>query len=357
MPETTPANACNRFWLACSFLVAMPANATVMVLMKYAPRHLPQPLNSTQFLNATRLFLGALLMSLLYCVLPTKGGKPVLKGARNKLQFVLVALVAGVVGLALAQMFAFRSMSLHPADDPRNISAGTVLLLEAVIPGMVLVFLRTSWSHATKDALFWLLAVAAFGGTLWFEGYLQLGDFKRPRELDEAVKWLLASVALTTFGMIIKARAFPAAPEGMVFHHNLLRVLSTTFFAALGAAVYIWLSLDIDWLAALQDLPGEKWQTLIFVVAVLAVVGSCMGWLAIFHLLRHDPMLACLSLMLSPLFGWTAEWCYRNGDLIHSLASRVNWASIACAMTVILSCAWVAWRRFRRLQPEEVSGQ
>lgn len=326
-----------RFWIFVSFIVTMISNAAVFVLMSLATRRLPSPLNDSALLNGSRLFLGVVLLGFAYLLLRAFNPDPIFKTRSGFWRFLVVGLLAGTFGIALAQGLAFYAMASG------KIGPGNLLLMEAVVPGVVFVFLKTDVSYALSDFFLWLLAAIFFGLLLQLQG-VQISEFG----IDRPSQLLLGSVICTTAGLLLKAKGFPPfRSQSVVVTYSFLRALWPTSCAAISTAVWLCIQKPevIHSLAAVSE-----WNDFAKYVGALALSGTCLGWLALLHLLRFDPMLACLSLLLSPLFGWAGEWVIAHEPLVFEILSTIHWKAAAAGLTVVILTAYIAFLRFHRLQ-------
>lgn len=241
-------------------------------------------------LNSARLLAGAAILALVGVVLGLH-----LRPSRQHLwRYALI----GPLNMAVPQGLLFlglRSYGARPID---------AAMMEAAIPGLILAYLFANQRRITWQAL--VTAMTALLGLAIFLGFFtSMGQ--TPTDMTGGSWCLLASAVLTSFGLICDDRmtwpteqAATSPWRWQALHKTTVaQSLRKTLFGSLisGLLTLMLIPLLNPLLGAnaaqVIALPPSAWWG----VVILALVGTCITWFAIFLLLQLQQMVLIVALV------------------------------------------------------------
>ena len=241
-------------------------------------------------LNSTRLLVGAVILALVGIVL----GLRLRPSGQNLWRYALI----GPLNMAIPQGLLFMGLRTYGA---RPIDAA---IMEAAIPGLILVYLFTRQRRVTWGAL--SIAGSVLLGLAVFLG---LFTSMEPQTADmTAGSWLLlASAVLTSVGLICDDRmAWPEEPPvknewrwRVVTKTSVTRSLRKTLFGSLISGLVTLMLIPVcnmllgTHAAQVITVPASAWLG----VVTLALVGTCITWFAIFLLIQMQQMVLIVALV------------------------------------------------------------
>lgn len=296
-------------------------------------------------LNSVRLLVGTAILALAAVILGLQ--------LRASGQYLWRYAVIGSLNMAVPQGLLFMGLRSYGA---RPIDAA---IMEAAIPGLLLVYLFTSQRRLTWGALgaaaALLLGLATFLGC--FNSMQQASTGMTPGSW-----YLLASAVFTSLGLICDDRMkWPPEPAAskqgrwqMVTKENVAGSLRKTLFGSLFSGV-----LTLMLMPLLNPLLGDNARQVIAVppsawagVVALALVGTCMTWFAIFLLIQLRQMVLIVALVAGiPVV--SAAYNYLSGRSERSLQDY-EWfggAVLVVSLAVLLYGQLIrptSWRKSAR---------
>jgi drug/metabolite transporter (DMT)-like permease len=177
-------------------------------------------------------------------------------------------------------------------------------MMEAAIPGLILVYLFTRQQRLTWGA--WCIAAMVLLGLTVFLGlFTHMGA--QTAEMTAGSWVLLASAILTSVGLICDDRmAWPMEPPAKhdwrwrgVTKTSVSKSLRKTLFGSLLSGLLTLMFIPVCNLllgthaAQVLTVPASAWPG----VVILALVGTCITWFAIFLLIQMQQMLLIVALV------------------------------------------------------------
>jgi drug/metabolite transporter (DMT)-like permease len=241
-------------------------------------------------LNGTRLLVGAVILALVGIVLGLRLRPP----GQNLWRYALI----GPLNMAMPQGLLFMGLRTYGA---RPIDAA---IAEAAIPGLILVYLFTRQRRITWGSL--SIAGAVLLGLTVFLGFFTRME-AQTTEMTVGSWLLLASAVLTSVGLICDDRmAWPMEPPAkrewrwrMVTKTSVTKSLRKTLFGSLISGLLTLMLIPVCNMllgmhaAQVITVPASAWPG----VVMLALVGTCITWFAIFLLIQMQQMVLIVALV------------------------------------------------------------
>ena len=297
-------------------------------------------------LNSTRLLVGATILALVGAAL----GVRLRPSSQHLWRYALI----GPLNMAVPQGLLFMGLRTYGA---RPIDAA---IMEAAIPGLILVYLFTRQQRITWASL--CIAVAVLLGLSVFLGlFTQMG--MQTTEMTAGSWILLASAIFTSIGLICDDRmAWPL--ELPVTHEwrwqrvtktSISKSLRKTLFGSLisGLLTLMFIPLCNRLLGAqaaqVLTVPASAWPG----VVILALVGTCITWFAIFLLIQMQQMVLIVALVAGiPVV--SAVYNYLSG---RSEAPLQTYEWFGGTILIVSLCAMVYMQLMRPSSSEPASTQ
>lgn len=309
-----------------TFVCGLGAATAVNYLGKDAAAAMP-----ALTLNSARLLVGAAILALVGALLGLR-----LRPSKQALwRYALI----GPLNMAVPQGLLFMGLRNYGA---RPIDAA---IMEAAIPGLILVYLFTSQRRITWQAL--VTALTVLLGLTVFLGFFTSIE-QTPLAMTAGSWCLLASAVLTSVGLICDDRmAWPteqvvtSAWRWQTIHKaKVAQSLRKTLLGSLisGLLTLMLIPLLNPLLGANAEqviaLPSSAWWG----VVVLALVGTCITWFCIFLLLQMQQMVLIVALVAG-IPAVSAAYNYLSGRAEQTLQGHewVGGALLVVSLLVLVS--------------------